>query len=347
MKVLVFSEAAAGGVLSVISDQLKVISGDILNLEVDFVYSDRLETPKNISDLLPECNVHNLGIIREDDNYIYKMWKALRVDFPASNYDVIHLHSSISGFIGRLAYFNYRSKVIYTPHCYAFLAKERSGLNRILYLVAEFLLGRVGTTAACGDSELAISKRILSKSTLIRNGVDAPCISRTEPKFDLVTVGRVCNQKGIQSFERLINVPDLNMSHLWVGGPENEASNVNTSGWLSREDAIKLLASGKLYISTAEWEGLPIAPIEAQHLGIPVIGLNRPGVRDVIVHGETGYLCDDIDEIIVHCKRLLGDDDEYFTLSNNCREFALDTFSKNNYLLLAKLSLKVASSIIR
>tara|TARA_B110000196_G_scaffold320339_1_gene342073 strand:- start:328 stop:1359 length:1032 start_codon:yes stop_codon:yes gene_type:complete len=343
MKVLIFSEAAAGGVLSVIIDQLEVISKVIPDLEVDFVFSSRLETPKNLKEILPRCNVYDLGVVREDKKSLFKMWRGLRSAFPASNYDVIHLHSSISGFVGRLAYIRHASKIIYTPHCYAFLAKERSFSSRALYLVAEAVLGRVGFVAACGDSEYKYARRMLSKVILIRNGVRAPEKLAVDKEVDLISVGRVCEQKGYRAFEALVNKSNLNFSHLWIGGPVEEKSHVSITGWITRAEVLEKLAGGRIYISTAEWEGLPIAPIEAQHFGIPVIALDKPGVRDVVVHGKTGYLCNNLIEMEAYCRQVLDNEDEYSRLSENCRLFALDNFSMNNYLKLAEAYNDIAS----
>ena len=239
MKVLIFSEAAAGGVLSVIIDQLEVISKVIPNLEIDFVFSNRLETPKNLKEILPCCNMYDLGVTREDTKSLFKMWKKLRSSFPASNYDVIHLHSSISGFVGRLAYIGHSSKIIYTPHCYAFLAKERSFSSRALYLVAEAVLGRVGFVAACGDSEYKYARRMLSKVILIRNGVRAPEKLVINKEVDIISVGRVCEQKGYRAFEELVNKSSLNLSHLWIGGPAQEESSVSITGWITRKEVLE------------------------------------------------------------------------------------------------------------
>ncbi|MCT7360095.1 glycosyltransferase [Thalassolituus pacificus] len=334
MKLLVFSEAAAGGVLSVVSDQLRVLSDLVPDLEVDFVYCDRSETPSNIAQLLPPCcTVHNLGVVREDSFYLIKMYRKLKANFIGESYDAIHLHSSISGFVGKASYFKFRRKVFYTPHCYAFLAKDRGSFSRFSYLIVEAFLGRIGTVIACGDSEYMYAGLLMSRRKLVRNGVDFKDSSPNSKVVDIVSVGRICEQKGFDSFNRLMDLICHRYKCVWVGGPtvfEKERA-YEITGWISRNEVNDILSKSRVYVSTAEWEGLPVAPIEAQAMGIPVVALDRPGIRDVVVHGVTGYLCKNVEEMALFLDNLLKDDDLYKRLSKHAISTALDRFSLDNY----------------
>jgi len=49
-----------------------------------------------------------------------------------------------------------------------------------------------------------------------------------------------------------------------------------------------------VFISASQGEGLPITFLEAMAASLPVIGANIPGVREVVVEGETGFLCEDL-----------------------------------------------------
>ena len=47
--------------------------------------------------------------------------------------------------------------------------------------------------------------------------------------------------------------------------------------------------------SNGDMEGTPLAVLEASVAGLPVLATNHAGIPDVIVHGQTGLLCDEHD----------------------------------------------------
>ena len=53
--------------------------------------------------------------------------------------------------------------------------------------------------------------------------------------------------------------------------------------------AVALAAAGA-YLSTARWEGMPLAVLEAFRSGLPVVASDVPGNRDVVTHEVTGLL---------------------------------------------------------
>lgn len=57
-------------------------------------------------------------------------------------------------------------------------------------------------------------------------------------------------------------------------------------------DIPNLLSKSDLLLSTSRFEGLSTVAIEAQAAGLPVVGANVPGIRDVIQHDASGLLFD-------------------------------------------------------
>jgi glycosyltransferase involved in cell wall biosynthesis len=53
----------------------------------------------------------------------------------------------------------------------------------------------------------------------------------------------------------------------------------------------ELLNSCHAFVLPSKWEGMPKALLEAMSCGLPVIGTDVPGIRDLIVHDQNGYLC--------------------------------------------------------
>jgi glycosyltransferase involved in cell wall biosynthesis len=58
----------------------------------------------------------------------------------------------------------------------------------------------------------------------------------------------------------------------------------------NRDDVPSLLASSDIFVLASKFEMLPISALEAMRAGLPVIASEVGGVRETVVHGETGLL---------------------------------------------------------
>lgn len=63
-------------------------------------------------------------------------------------------------------------------------------------------------------------------------------------------------------------------------------------GNLPNRQLPKILNSASIFVMPSLLEGHPKALLEAMACALPVIGADVPGIRDLIRHRETGYLCD-------------------------------------------------------
>jgi glycosyltransferase involved in cell wall biosynthesis len=87
----------------------------------------------------------------------------------------------------------------------------------------------------------------------------------------------------------------------------------------------ELLNSCEIFVLTSRWEGLPKALLEAMSCGLPVIGTDVPGIRELIRHKETGYLCSaSAEELRFAIKALLGDTLLSQRLGKAAREYILE-----------------------
>jgi glycosyltransferase involved in cell wall biosynthesis len=57
-----------------------------------------------------------------------------------------------------------------------------------------------------------------------------------------------------------------------------------------RPDAVDIIASLDVLVSSSLWEGLPTVILEAMLLGTPVVATNIAGSRDLVLDGQTGML---------------------------------------------------------
>lgn len=100
----------------------------------------------------------------------------------------------------------------------------------------------------------------------------------------------------IEAFKKLPNKKVL----IAGSGPEHEKlskmtegfDNIQLLGRVSDEELDKYMSEAKAFIFLA-LEDFGIAPVEAQMAGVPVIGLNKGGVSETVVHEKTGLLIEE------------------------------------------------------
>ena len=90
----------------------------------------------------------------------------------------------------------------------------------------------------------------------------------------------------------------------------------------------EILNSAAMFILPSHYEGQPKTLLEAMACGLPVIGTDVPGLRDLISHRETGYLCGTSRvEIRSAILNVLADADLRARMGRNAREFVVEHFA--------------------
>lgn len=123
-------------------------------------------------------------------------------------------------------------------------------------------------------------------------------------------VGRITGEKSTARLTRIgaILAEEHPRFHLLMvgGGPELDAcrqlaaemgasERVHFTGPVPYEQVPDYLHLSDLFVSTSVTEVHPLSFIEAAAAGLPAVGIDSPGVRDVVCHGETGLLARDND----------------------------------------------------
>ena len=90
--------------------------------------------------------------------------------------DVIHLHSSVAGGLGRIAYKGRNNTVVYTPHGYAHILMGPGKKSKI-YKFAEKILGNRALTLTCCQSEDEEAKKFSKRTAYIETGVNLADLS--------------------------------------------------------------------------------------------------------------------------------------------------------------------------
>jgi glycosyltransferase involved in cell wall biosynthesis len=98
--------------------------------------------------------------------------------------------------------------------------------------------------------------------------------------------------------------------------------------WVHDRDRIRaVLSASDVYAFPSRHEGLPVAPLEALACGLPVVGADAQGVRDVV--GDCGSVVprDDPTALADALGKLLDDDRSRTELSLRARSRVEDSFA--------------------
>jgi glycosyltransferase involved in cell wall biosynthesis len=74
------------------------------------------------------------------------------------------------------------------------------------------------------------------------------------------------------------------------------------------------------------WTSLGLAVCEALHVGLPVVGLATTEMARAIENGVSGYVDTELDVLVAHMERLLGDPDEAARLSAGARRVGRERY---------------------
>ncbi|TVR65139.1 MAG: glycosyltransferase family 1 protein [Gemmatimonadales bacterium] len=99
-------------------------------------------------------------------------------------------------------------------------------------------------------------------------------------------------------------------------------------GFVSEEEKARLLARTWIHCLTSPKEGWGISNLEAAASGTPTVASDSPGLRDSVVHGQTGFLVPhgDVDALATRIGEILADTQERERMGREGLRFAA-TFS--------------------
>ncbi|OAJ51492.1 glycosyl transferase [Paraburkholderia ginsengiterrae] len=337
------TEAFGGGVLSMLTELSNRAAEAGANVSV--IYSLRRETPPDFARLFhPKVKMTYIAMCREISfKQDLSSLRALVHNLRDRNPEVIHLHSSKAGVLGRAAakIASPHAKVLYSPHGPAFLRRDVSPAKQYAYLSFERLANYIGgTIVACSPSELhEIKDRVHARAPiLIENGVDTSEIPlhcrRSDEKVLIGMTGRASFQKNHELFIKLAHaLRDPAVNFLWIGGNAEQVPDlyqddaVTCSGWVTRARALELMSQLDVYVQTSRWEGMPLALIEAQVAGIPAVVTNVVGNRDIVIHCVTGFVARNDEEMANYLALLRDNPTLRQQMGAAARKRAMERFS--------------------
>ena len=311
-KVLHIVEAFGSGVFSFLVD---LVNGTCEDFDITIAYGIRDETVENFKDYFNK----NVKFIKVENftrsinpKKDIKAYKEVRKIIKEVKPDIVHLHSSKAGIIGRLAVNGNKIKMFYNPHSFSFLKQDDSRLKRKIYWLIEksaAIFNKKCTIIGCSKGEYDEAKKLNKNSICINNGINVNKLNEETKNFKekeidynnlkICTVGRIGYQKNPEMFNEIAKA-FLNLEFTWIGDGNLRdvltSKNITITGWKSRNEVLKILNEQDVFILPSLWEGLPISLLEAMYMKKICIVSDCIGNRDVIVDGENGFVCENIEK---------------------------------------------------
>jgi len=224
--------------------------------------------------------------------------------------DVVHVHSSKAGFLGRLASAlrGKRKACVFSPHGWSFWAAD--GAEARFYTQLERMAAgwcraivalsederEAGLRAGVGEPELY---------RVIPNGVplERYALPRRPVRGRILMVGRLAPPKrpdlALRALASVLErVPEAELHIVGDGPLRAEAERLTGELGVgehvrflgNRDDVPELLAEAECALLASDYEGCPLAVVEAMAAGVPVAATAAGGTGELVRDGSTGAL---------------------------------------------------------
>lgn len=272
--------------------------------------------------------------------------------------DIVHVHSSKAGFIGRLAAIIAGSPIIVMTVHGSIFQGTHYFKESICGLMEFFLSGfthKIITVSEELHKEIVHRVKVNpNKVVTIYNGIKTKVnesnknktwlyreLGIPETKKIVGTVARLAPQKGIAYFIRaaeLVLKEIKNVSFVVIGdgplreGLERLSAGLGLKGSVyftgERQDVRSIMLHLDVFVLASLTEGLPLTILEAMEAGCPLVATKVGGIPEVIEHGKNGLLVKpkDIFALAEAIKIILSDSTKSKAMGNWGRELVLEGF---------------------
>jgi glycosyltransferase involved in cell wall biosynthesis len=200
--------------------------------------------------------------------------------------------------------------VLYTIHGFHHLQMP-APLRRLVDLAERRAAGRADRVVhvSKADRNVALARGMLpdaSRAEVLHNGIrmaDMPPAPDAPADWDVLFVGRLVEAKDpLRAARVLARLAATGRRCALAGGGPLAAdcqgllaslpggSLVAMPGALDRAQSLSMISRSRVVLMTSRWEGLPLLPMEAMALGVPVLAPALDCIAEIVVDGVTGRL---------------------------------------------------------
>ena len=229
--------------------------------------------------------------------------------------------------------------------------------KKLFYIMAKYSIGKSNIIRAVSSSTEQQVLDIDSSKSVVRfpAWIDFKDFQNIEPKplskdkFNILFIGSVTDRKKphmiIEAIQR-INDKSYNLSI--VGPAPNEKyfkelkdlidksdlqNQVSLIGPVDRENVKDYYSTSNLMILPSISEGLARVIFESQVAMCPVLVTDAPGMSDIVIDGQTGYVFEsnNLDSLSLKIEYINNNYDEASLVAKNAKGFILSNYSEDNF----------------
>jgi len=263
----------------------------------------------------------------------------LKSAFADHSPDIVSIHSSKAGIVGRAACRLAGIPCLFTAHGWAFgegVGWKKKLVYKYIEKSAQILCDKI-ITVSDHDREIGIKAGIRKEKMItVHNAMyEIPPEYISEPTSDrnrILMIARFEAQKNhmllLHALGKLSGIP-WEATFIGIGSIRDQfIKKAEELGILDRITFIDQTFDIKTYMKNSDiyalitnWEGLPRSIIEAMRAGLPVIASDVGGVSELVTSGVNGYLVtNDPEEVTSALEKLLTDKKERARLGASSRE---------------------------
>ena len=229
--------------------------------------------------------------------------------------DIIHLHSSKAGMLGRIAFPT--KKIIYTVHGFDSIRLAHRKFLFIERLMQYFCKSIVAVSNY--DVHNLLEERINRNVACIHNGIKGiECNSSISFNIPhsyekiVLCIARLAAPKRSDLYIQMAKLMP-NYAFIWIGNQNDvldKPDNVFFLGNIANAGRYCNLAD--LFVLPSDFEGLPMVILEAMSAGKPIVASNVGGIKEIVRENINGFVVNnDAESFKLKIDKILQDDELY------------------------------------